>query len=301
MRSRQEEPMSTSALIEEEQQLRAADGTALFVRRVRPPQESRRARLAWVHGVSEHGGRYLATMRWFAERGFDCAALDLRGHGRSGGRRVFVRRWHEYSEDVVSFLAHLAHEPSAEGQEGGATPLFLIGHSMGGLVVGRALQTHAERMPTLRGTVLMSPFFGIKVAVPGWKVALGRMLSRLLPWVSLPSDLDVSLLSKDEEVGRAYTEDPLVTDKVTARWYTEGMGTLGPMLADAGRIELPVLLMHGTDDGLTDPACTERVHAAVASPDKELKLWPGMRHELLNEVEKEQIRSHLSAWLEGRL
>ena len=66
--------MTTTALIEEELQLRAPDGTALFVRRVRPPQGQRKARLAVVHGVSEHSGRYVDTLRWFAERGYDCSA-----------------------------------------------------------------------------------------------------------------------------------------------------------------------------------------------------------------------------------
>ncbi|MGE0712988.1 MAG: lysophospholipase [Planctomycetota bacterium] len=284
--------MSTAALIEEELQLRAPDGTALFVRRVRPAQEERRARLAWIHGVAEHGGRYLSTMRWFAERGFDCAALDLRGHGHSGGRRVFLRRWSEFSEDVTGFLGELAAEQGASG------PLFLLGHSMGGLVVARALETHAERMPTLRGAVLLSSFFGIKVQVPTWKVLLARGLSSFVPWFALPSDLDVSLLSTDEAVGRAYLADPLVTDKVTARWYTEAMANQAALFADARRIELPVLAMHGRDDGLTDPAGTERLFAALGSPDKELELWDGMRHELLNEVEKEKIRARILDWLE---
>ena len=286
--------MTTSALIEEELQLRGHDGTALFARRVRPAQGERRARLAWIHGVAEHGGRYLSTLRWFAERGFDCSVLDLRGHGRSGGRRVFVKRWEEYSEDVTAFLTHLGR-----GEE--STPLFLCGHSMGGLVVGRALQTHADRWPTLAGAVILSPFFGIKVAVPGWKVALGKVLSRVLPWAAIPSDLDPDLLSKDPEVGRAYMADPLVTHKVTARWYTEAVAQHEPTLRDAGRMELPLLFFHGEEDGITDPAATARVHAAAGSPDKELVSWPGCRHELLNEVEKEQVRARLLEWFEKHL
>lgn len=283
--------MTTTALREEELQLTSSDGTALFARRVLPEGESR-GHLAWVHGVAEHCGRYLETMRWFAERGFGSTAVDLRGHGRSEGRRVFVRRWAEYTSDVLTFL---------EDVEAPAGPSFLIGHSMGGLVVGRALQTQPQRLSGLRGAVITSPFFGIKVAVPGWKVGAARFLSKVAPIASLPSDLDANLLSKDPEQVRAYEEDPLVTHSVTARWYTEALAQHALAVEDASRITLPVLYMHGEDDGITDPVATKRVHELTASEDKELKMWPGLRHELLNEVEREQIREHLLTWFEARL
>lgn len=283
--------MTTTALREEELQLTSSDGTALFARRVLPEGESR-GHLAWVHGVAEHSGRYLETMRWFAERGFGSTAIDLRGHGHSGGKRVFVRRWAEYTSDVLAFL---------EGVESPGGPSFLIGHSMGGLVVGRALQTQPQRLSGLRGAVITSPFFGIKVAVPGWKVGAGRFLSKIAPGVSLPSDLDANLLSKDPEQVRAYEEDPLVTHAVTARWYTEAVGQHEPALAEASRLSLPVLFMHGEDDGITDPEATKAVFARCGSEDKELQLWPGARHELLNEVEREQVRERILTWLEPRL
>lgn len=283
--------MTTTALREEELQLTSSDGTALFARRVLPEGESR-AHLAWIHGVAEHSGRYLETMRWFAERGIGSTAVDLRGHGRSEGKRVFIRRWAEYTSDVLAFL---------DGVEGTGGPSFLIGHSMGGLVVGRALQTQPQRLSGLKGAVMTSPYFGLKVQVPGWKVGAGRFLSKLLPGTSLPSDLDATLLSKDPEEVRAYEEDPLVTHAVTARWYTESVAQSPLILADAGRLTLPVLFMHGEDDGITDPAATRAVFERCASADKEHKSWPGMRHELLNEVEREQIREHLLGWIEARL
>jgi len=283
--------VTTTALREEELQLTSSDGTALFARRVLPAGESR-AHLAWVHGVAEHSGRYLETMRWFAERGFGSTAVDLRGHGRSEGKRVFVRRWAEYTSDVLAFL---------EGVEAPAGPSFLIGHSMGGLVVGRALQTQPQRLSGLKGAVITSPYFGLKVVVPGWKVCAGRFLSKVVPVASLPSDLDANLLSKDPEQVRAYEEDPLVTHSVTARWYTESVDQYALALADAGRLTLPLLFMHGEDDGVTDPAATRAVYERCASEDKELEMWPGGRHELLNEVEREQVRERILTWLEARL
>jgi acylglycerol lipase len=283
--------VTTTALREEELQLTSSDGTALFARRILPAGDSR-AHLAWIHGVAEHSGRYLETMRWFAERGVGSTAVDLRGHGRSEGKRVFIRRWAEYTSDVLAFL---------EGVEGTGGPSFLIGHSMGGLVVGRALQTQPQRLSGLKGSVMTSPYFGLKVVVPGWKVCAGRFLSKVMPKASLPSDLDASLLSKDPEQVQAYMDDPLVTHSVTARWYTEGVDQYPLVQADASRLTLPVLFMHGEDDGITDPAATQAVFERCGSEDKEHKTWPGMRHELLNEVEREQIREHLLGWVEARI
>ncbi|MBL4847758.1 MAG: lysophospholipase [Planctomycetes bacterium] len=283
--------MATTALREEELQLTSSDGTALFARRVLPEGESR-GHLAWVHGVSEHSGRYLETMRWFAERGFGSTAIDLRGHGHSAGARVFVKRWAEYTSDVLAFM---------EGVEAPAGPSFLIGHSMGGLVVGRALQTQPQRLSGLRGAVITSPCFGLKVVVPAWKIGLGRVLSRIAPGVSLPSDLDANLLSHDSEQVRAYEEDPLVTHSVTARWYTEVVAQMTPSLEDASRLTLPLLFMHGAEDGITDPEATAAVFERVSSEDKEFELWPNLRHELLNEVEREAVRERLLGWFEARL
>src|SRR5262245_16856987 len=110
----------------DELQLRSADQTSLWVRRVRPTSAAR-GRLAFVHGFAEHGGRYVSTLRWFASRGFDTHVLDLRGHGRSGGRRTFVNRWSDYLDDVEAYLTHVEAQRPASGPR---TPLFLIGHSM---------------------------------------------------------------------------------------------------------------------------------------------------------------------------
>lgn len=290
-------PPDPTALPVDEVQLRSADQTALWTRRVRPAAAAR-ARLAFVHGFGEHGGRYVPTLRWFAARGFDAHVLDLRGHGRSGGRRTFVRRWGEFLDDLEAFLAHVEGQRQGDGPR---APLFLIGHSMGGLVVARALQDRRDRLPALQGAVLASPFLRVKMPLPAWKTAAGRLLSRCVPWFRLPADVDVATLSRDPEVGRAYLADPLVEKGATARWYTEAMQAQQDAFALAARLDLPLLLMHGEDDGLVDVEGTKRLHAECASRDKELRLWPGARHELFNESNKEDVRAHVLGWLERRL
>ncbi len=285
-----------SALPVEEVQLRSADQTALWTRRVRPTGTAR-ARLAFVHGFGEHGGRYVRTLRWFAARGFDAHVLDLRGHGRSGGRRTFVRRWGEYTDDVEAYVAHVEAQRAGEAR----TPLFLVGHSMGGLVMARTLQDRRDRLPPVAGAALMSPFLKVKMPLPAWKTTAGRILSRWLPWFRIPADVDVAVLSRDPEVGRAYLADALIEKGATARWYTELVQAHLDVFALAARLDLPLLFMHGEDDGLVDVEGTKRLHAECASRDKELRLWPGARHELFNETNKDEVCGHLLGWLEGRL
>jgi alpha-beta hydrolase superfamily lysophospholipase len=290
-------PSAPADLAVEEFHLRSSDQTPLWARRVRPSGAAR-ARLAFVHGFGEHGGRYVATLRWFASRGVDAHVLDLRGHGRAGGRRTFVRAWGEYLDDVEAFLAHVQ---ASAGPLQAPAPLFLVGHSMGGLVVARALETRQERLPALAGAVLTSPFLRVKMPLPAWKVAAGNALSRWLPWFRMPTGLDVATLSRDPEVGRAYLADPLVEKGATTRWYTEAMAAQDAAFAAAGALTLPLLLMHGEADGLVDVAGTLRLHELLPGPDKALRVWPGARHELFNETNKEEVRAHLLGWVEERL
>ncbi len=276
----------------EEQELRSLDGTVLWTRSVRPAG-SARARLVFVHGFGEHGGRYLPTMRWFATHGCETHSFDLRGHGRSGGRRTFVRHWAEYLDDVEVFLLHIAAK--------GDAPLFLVGHSAGGLIVARTLQERRHRLPPLRGAVLTSPFLGMKTPLPGWKMSAVRLLSRWLPWSRLAANVDLARLSRDAEVGRAYLADPLVEKGATTRWFTEAKAAQEAAMTAGSKLDLPLLFMHGDDDGLADLEATCRLYAAAGSTDKELRLWSGARHELFNDLNKEEVWMHLLAWVEDRV
>lgn len=280
------------SLIEDELALRSRDGTALHVRRVRPAGGAR-ARLLLVHGFAEHGGRYGHVLSYFAGQGFECQVLDLRGHGRSGGRRTYVRRFADYVDDAETFLV-------GQGRGLPELPLLALAHSMGGLVLLRTLQTRADLLPPLRGAAVSSPFLGIAAELPAWKTIAGKGLSRVWPAFRLPSDLDPSHLSRDPAVGQAYLADPLVVKSATSRWFTEILAAHRAVFEDAARVRVPLLLQHGTDDRLAETAATERLAARLAVPH-DLRLWPEMRHELMNEVGKEQVLEHLLRWFEARL
>ena len=268
--------------------IRSRDQTEIYVRHVAPAGQCT-ARLLWIHGFAEHGGRYTDTLDWFAGRGVESWMLDLRGHGKSGGKRVYIDRFSDYLDDVEA-LYHQAGQSDD-------LPTFWIAHSMGGLVLARFLQERAGCLEGIDGAVILSPFMGTEIELPGWKTAIARLLSSLCPSFALPVGALPDLLSKDPAVGRGYVEDPLIPKRATARWFTETEEAQRLAIKRAAAIQLPALVMHGLDDGLADVEATKKFFAALSSEAKELKLWENLRHELLNEVEKDAVREHISNWI----
>ena len=279
-------------LAEQDQgQLRSRDGTRIFYRRQAARGEKTRARVLVVHGFAEHSGRYEHVLRGFSERGFDAWALDLRGFGQSDGGRGCIRRWDEYLDDVQALLECAARDRAT-------VPVFLVGHSMGGLVSTRFCE---ERPSGLRGLLLSSPFFRVKMPVPAVKRAAATVLSSLVPDLALPTDMDPGLISRDPEVVKAYVEDPLVLKKATTRWFTEAMGAQARALADAPSLAMPLLVIHGAADAIADPEASRRFFELAGAQDKTLRLWPELRHEILNEPEKQEVLAAFSEWIEKRL
>lgn len=254
-------------------------GLSLFEQRWAPPSPPR-AVFAIVHGYAEHSGRYEWTAGRLTARGYAVEALDLRGHGRSDGERVFVNSFEEYHDDVERFLDRVrARHPEL--------PLFLFGHSMGGGIVTSFV---IARKPELAGVVLSgSALLSPRPAPPPSAEPVK------------PAPLPATAISRDPAVVAAYENDPLVyrglprTDRATAwegafRLVQEGMES----------IAAPILIMHGTADLLTPAEGSRRLFERVSSPDKTLRLYEGLYHEILNEPEKEQVVADLLAWLDER-
>ena len=174
------------------------------------PANEARGVVTLIHGFGEHIGRYGHVFRALNEVGASVLGLDVRGHGQSEGRRAFLHDFGEYLDDVDTALS-LARE-RAEG-----LPLFLLGHSQGGLVVADYAVERCAGSCDLAGIVLSSPGVRFKVQVPAWKDALGRAMSKAWPTLSIPSGLDPAFLSHDAAIVEAYTADPTVATKATAR------------------------------------------------------------------------------------
>ncbi len=264
------------------------DGNRLYWRRHSPEQEAT-AVLLFVHGLAEHSGRYRHVMEHFSRRGFDCWAFDYRGHGKSPGPRVHVNRFDEFLTDLRA-THHLVRDV-CPGQ-----PLFLVGHSQGGLITLRYTLAHPE---DLTAVVVSSPFLGIHPdARPNAVLQVAaKLLSAVVPRMMLSKPPDASLLSRDPEVGRAYLADPLTSRAVSARWFTEVTAAHRDTIERAGRLQTRTLVMQSGADQLADPAATRTWVKAAPADLVDYVEWEGFYHEMFNETEKERVFERVEAWI----
>ena len=270
--------------------LQTADGESVYFQLWRPKDP--RGVLLFVHGLAEHSGRYGYPIEYFTRRGWICAALDLRGHGRSSGKRVHVERFADYVADVRLVRERLVTKlPDL--------PLFQVGHSMGGLIT---LLDALDAPVELTGAVVSSPALGVPAeAEPGFLLALiARVLNRIAPRVLLPG-IEPGAISRDPQVVQAYLDDPLVSRRVTPRWLAAIRQAMEEAHQRAASLSLDLLVMQSGDDTLVDPQSAERW--ARAAPDDRItwKLWPGLYHEMFNEPERAEVLGFLEQWLQDQL
>lgn len=220
---------------------RAPGGPALFGRSWRPPT-SPRASILIVHGLAEHSGRYAATAAALTGAGFGVHAVDYRGHGKSEGGRVHVDDVDEYVSDVRAALEQVRrHDP--------ALPVFLLGHSQGGLV---ALKLALDDPGATCGLVVTSPFLAVHPSSrPSAGIrALAKVMLRLAPRLPMPTHIDARLLSRDPAAAEAYARDPLVSRAASAGWLRAIGRAQRDVRRGAPRLRVPTLMINGHDDFL---------------------------------------------------
>jgi len=264
-------------------------GLELYYQRWRPEGEPK-AVLAIVHGFGEHSGRYDNVVNWLVPKGYAIYAFDLRGHGRSPGQRSYINRWAEYREDVRAFLTFV------QEQEPGR-PLFLMGHSMGGLIV---LEYTLHYPEGLQGVIGSGPALA-QTGVSPLLMALGRFLSRIWPRFTLETNLDATTISRDPAVVEAYVNDPLVHSVATARLGEEMSKAMAWVNDHAADLRVPLLILQGGADRLVSPEASRAFFERVASEDKTFHEYEGYYHEPHNDVGKERPLADLEAWLEEHL
>lgn len=242
-----------------------------------------------VHGLGEHSGRYANVVNHLLPRGISLFALDHRGHGKSGGKRGHCNAFSEYLEDLDT-LRSLAIEKS------GRSRVIILGHSLGGLI---ALRYALEKQDVLSAVIVSSPFLGLRASVPRAKIILGRVLSRMLPAVTMDNQLNPEFLSHDSRVVKTYIEDPLVHRKVSARWFTETTLTQQWLHAHVHELSLPLLILQAGDDQIVDPDASEAICRKAGSSRKRFIAYPGFYHEIFNEIEKEKVFLDLENWIEN--
>ncbi len=270
--------------------VRGAGGLELYRQAWRPEGEPA-AVLAVVHGYGEHGGRYGYLVEAVVPLGYAVHVYDLRGHGRSPGRRGHISAFSDYVQDTGAFLQAVG------AGEGAEAPVYLLGHSLGGLIAATYVE---ERPGGLAGLILSSPFLRLRLPVPGVKRLAASALSRLAPARDVGNTLPASGLSHDPEVVAAYTSDPLNHHVATARWAAEVLAAQRAALAAAPRLRLPLLVMYGDADPIADPAATRKLFAAAGSTDKRERCYAGFYHELFNETGRAAVFADLALWLAER-
>ncbi len=262
-------------------------GGARLYRQAWVPDREARGAVVLAHGLSEHSSRYQHVAERLAAAGFALHALDHRGHGRSVGPRALV--------DVGTVVADLDTLVDSVAQPG--APLFLLGHSMGGLIATEYAIRHQGK---LTGLVLSAPLAALEAASPVTRLA-ARVLSAVAPRLGVV-EIDSALISRDPEVVRAYDSDPLVyRRRLPARTVSQLATAIASLPERARAIALPVLIMYGDADQLAPPEGSVMLDSVISSRDKTLKVYDGLFHEIFNEPERDQVLDDLIAWLSARL
>jgi len=273
----------------EEGNFEGARGTQIYYQAWTPPGKPK-AILALAHGIGEHSGRYAHVADYFARMNYAFWACDLRGHGKSGGKRGHVDSFDDYLADVDR-LIRIAKERTP------ATKTFLIGHSLGGLIGPLYAVKYSGEVA---GLILSGTAVRDKVKVSPVKVFLVRALSPVIPTFTARTGLDPNLISRDPEVVRKYVQDPMVHAVVTARWYTEYRQAQEKTMRVANKLTLPCLILQSGADGIVDASMTAEFFKKIASSDKTLKVYDGFYHEVLNEPGKESVFGDIDTWLSAR-
>lgn len=273
----------------EEMQLMSKDALDLFAQCWEPAGEIK-AVICLVHGLGEHSSRYIHWAEMLTGAGYALLALDLRGHGKSGGQRGHTPSYDHYADDVSVLFDEAARRFPGK-------PCFIYGHSMGGLVVAYYL---IQRQPQLAGAIITGPGLRTAIEKQKAKVILARILGTILPKGSMPSGLEQEAISRDSAVVEAYKNDPLVHDQVTFAWGKQSLQASQYIFSNADRINLPLLVMHGTDDYIAFATGSEEL-AGLVQGDCTLKLWEGLYHEIHNEPEKDEVFAFIKDWLDNNL
>lgn len=267
-------------------------GLTIYYRSFRADPE--RARIVIVHGLGEHFGRYTNVMDRLLPKGFSIWGMDLRGHGLSEGARGHVASFDDYISDVQPVV-----ETAAKDRPD-SMKCFLLGHSMGGLI---ALMYGLRFPQSIDGVIASSPALGVRVEVPAAKAVMGKILSAVFPGFSMNNELDASKISHDENVVRAYLDDPLVHDRVSARWFTEILSAMQKTNNAAPSMQVPILLQIAGDDRLVNANSSKAFFQNLAVGDKTLYVYDGLYHEIYNEPEdqRSKVLDDLESWLEAHI
>jgi acylglycerol lipase len=251
------------------------------------PEGNVKAVLLLIHGLGEHSGRYMNVVNHFVPLGNAVYGLDHIGHGKSEGMREVVERFEDYTHTLRVYC-----EMVRDWQTG--KPMFLLGHSMGGLITSCYL---LDRQSQFRGAVISAPLIKASGNLSQATIIMGKILSVLAPKMGL-LPVDAKSISRDPEVVKAYVNDPLVFHgKTPARLAAELLKAMLRVTVEADKITLPFIVLQGSEDRLVDPAGAQTLYDKASSNDKTIRIYEGLYHEVFNEPERARVLNDVETWL----
>ncbi len=254
------------------------------------PGPSSRGAVAIIHGYGHHTTSFEELAGNLCASGFTVHGFDQRGHGLSPGKRGHIASFATDLDDMSCFLD--AIRPATEGR-----PLFIFGHSLGGLILGHFV---VEHKPEVAGLVFSSALLKIPDSVSPLLVRWGNFLGTVTPWLPVQK-VDYRWVSRDAMVLESLLQDPLRhTGVMNARTGAEIARTIAAFEGRMPEISDPVLLFHGAADRLTDPDGTRALYSKAASEDKTLEIFEDGYHELFNDLERERFTTEMCDWLVER-
>ena len=265
--------------------LNVAKGVELFV--LKNLVKSPKAAVIIVHGLCEHAGRYDYVVSRLNDFGYSVYRFDNRGHGRSGGERGYIADYQIFIDDAQKIVG-IAEE------ENPGILLFMLGHSMGGFITASYGVKYPDR---LAGQILS----GAAVTVQPILKDMASFDYNATPLANVPNKLGNNIC-RDPQVVRDYKEDPLVlkegTIKLIGEVYIKGTRLLTESM---NTYHYPCLILHGSGDQIVTPDSSKYFYDHISSTDKQLKIYEGLYHEILNEPEKDTVIEDIRLWIEARI
>jgi alpha-beta hydrolase superfamily lysophospholipase len=271
-----------------EQSFKGVSGLSIFTRSWRPAAEPRGV-VVIAHGFNSHSGQYGWTAEQFLDAGLAVYALDHRGRGKSEGERFHVENFADYVDDLATFM------DLVKSQEPGL-PVFLLGHSAGGVIASLYALDHQNELAGL-----ISESFAFELPAPGFALALLKGLGRIAPHLRVLK-LKNEDFSRDPKIVEAMDRDPLIAGENQTASTIAGLVRADEKLrVEFPRITLPLLIVHGTADKAAKPSGSRFFYETAGSGDKTLKLYQGAFHDPLSDVGKENVIADMLNWIEPRL
>lgn len=255
------------------------------------PDGNIKAILFLVHGLGEYCGRFTNHVNHFVPLGYAIYGLDHLGHGKSDGEREVIERFADYTEPLTRYYQMV------KGRHPGK-PVFIFGHSMGGLITCSYL---IEHQADFKGAILSAPAIKVSDSISQFTITLGKIFSRIAPKAGVIS-LDPSAISRDPGVVEAYINDPLIFHgRTPARLAAEILKAMMRVSAQAEKITLPLIIVQGSKDKIVDPQGSQMLYNKAGSTDKTLKVYEGLYHEIHNEPERSIMFKDVEDWLTARV